>query len=368
MPEVRFYCAPELAERELMAWSELAGSVSWAHYRQDPAWAAAQAASQPDGPRRPHYFWAERSGRVCLTGVGVRRRLPLLRREFLEFPKGPTFSDPEAFDAWLVWIASALDGAVARLRVAPPVPLRAGGDDVETLLEKRGFRRRRILGSWATLLVDIAPGEEAILAAFRPATRRLIRKSQRLGIEVHEEDSSQGWSALAELQADLAEHAPIEAATVGDLAAISRHWLREGAGGTVLVARLDGEPLAAALLVTHRGIAHLPLMPSSRRHRELPATHLLVWEAARWARSHRCSTLDLSGYSLVAEPGDPLWGINQFKRGFASIEEVARSVAIHERAPAPLVAVSAAAVRHLQERRRADKPTPPGAGGQPPPA
>ena len=72
------------------------------------------------------------------------------------------------------------------------------------------------------------------------------------------------------------------------VAAISRRWFRGGPGGTVLVARHEGEPLAAALVVVYRGTAHLRTLPSSRRQKELPATHLLVWDAMRWAKTQGC--------------------------------------------------------------------------------
>ena len=344
-------------------WRAFAGAVPWAHYLQDPAWGEIERRDRADGEsawslRQPWFFWAERDGALRLTALGMRRPLPLPRRAFWEFAKGPVFDSVEALDEWLPWLRDRLGHDAARLRVAPPVPLGDGGDDVETVLERHGFRRRRTLGGWATLVRDISGDEQQLLKSLRSATQRSIKKSLRLGIEVRPEDGPAGWAALAHLQAELPPSPSVRPVAPAEVERISRLWLRDGAGGTVLVARHQGEPLAAALVITHQGTAHLPLIPSSRAHRDLPATHLLVWEAMRWAKAHGCAALDFSGYSLVAQPGDALWGINQFKRGFAGMDDLRRSVAVHERTGSPLLALSAEAVRAAQTRLRARRRSP----------
>jgi lipid II:glycine glycyltransferase (peptidoglycan interpeptide bridge formation enzyme) len=141
------------------------------------------------------------------------------------------------------------------------------------------------------------------------------------------------------------------------VAAISQRWFRGGPGGTVLVARHAGEPLAAALVIVYRGTAHLRTLPSSRRQRELPATHLLVWDAMRWAKTQGCTAFDLDGYNVTAAPGDPLWGVNQFKRGFAPKQQPFKTVAIHDRVFSPIIVRSAAEVRRFQGWRRRSRAT-----------
>ena len=354
----RFYTSASLDPAMVSRWREFAEGVPWGHYRQDPTWAEIERGDQEAATHEPYFFWAERDGSLRLTAVGYRRRLPVPGRSFWEFPKGPTFRDAEALDEWLPRLLARLGREAARLRLAPPVPLLDGGDDVETALERHGLVRRRSLGGWATLVTDISGDEDDVLRSFRSATQRAIKKSLRLGIDVNEEDAPSGWDVLAGLETELARWTPVGPARPADIERTSRLWLKDGAGGTVLVARHQGEPLAAALVVTHRGTAHLPMIPSSRRHRELPATHLLVWEAMRWARSHGCSALDFSGYSLVAQPGDPLWGINQFKRGFAGLDQLRKSVATHELVRSPLVVASARAIRDAQARWRRRAATP----------
>jgi lipid II:glycine glycyltransferase (peptidoglycan interpeptide bridge formation enzyme) len=239
------------------------------------------------------------------------------------------------------------------------MPLQPEGDRVETLLERLGFVRRRVLGGWTTVSVDLTSGDDDdVFAGLRSATRRAIRKSQRVGIEVRREDDADGRAALAGLQGDLETRQPVEHTDLESLARISEHWLDGGRGGAILVARKDDEPLAAGLVIIHRDRAYLPFIPSSHAHRDLPSSHLLVWEAIRWARARGCASFDLVGYSMTARPGDALWGINQFKRGFAPIDRLEEFVAIHELVRSPAVVAAATATRRLQEalRRRGERP------------
>jgi len=349
---LRCFVADSISSRDAERWREFAASVPWSHYFQDPTWAEIERCGGGVAARRPYYFWAERDGAVCLTALGIRRGLPVPGRAFWEFKRGPTVLDVRDLDEWLAWLIAHRTGDVARLRLQPPQPLDEGGDDVETILERYGFVRRRALGGWTTLTIDTRPDDEQVLALFRPATQRSIKKSLRLGIEVHCEDTPCGWSALVQLENELALRAPVSAVSKDEMSRISVRWLADGRGGTVLVARYGSEPLACGLVIARGDKAYLPLIPSSRQRRDLPASHLLVFEAARWARSHGCSTLDLVGYSMMARPGDALWGINQFKRGFASLDRLTRSVAIHERVFSPVVVAAASTARQAQAWKR----------------
>lgn len=348
----RFFCAARLDAVQRERWLEFATGVPWASHLQHPDWAEVERLGSGSGLRAPYFFWAEDADGIRLTGLGVRRRLPVPGKTFWEFKKGPIIADGAILDAWLPWLARRIGREAARLYVEPAVPLDEGGDDVETALERAGFVRRRAMGTWATLLVGLDGDEDEILATFRPQTRAHIRKSGRMGLTVRAEDDPEGWIVLSRLDAEMAQRADVRPISLAAVARVSRHWLTGGAGGTILVARYEGDPVAAALVIAYRATAHLTIMPSSRRHRKLPASHLLVWEAIRWAKARGCTTFDMDGYSMMARPGDGLWGVNEFKRGFEPHAQPAKCVAIHERVFSPAVVAAANAVRHLQTLRR----------------
>ena len=365
-PHITFFSAPRLTDAQAAAWRRFADSVPWAHYHQDPAWAETERQGGGLSAREPWFFWAEKDGIPCLTAIGIKRRLPVPGNVFWEFNFGPTFIESAVFDAWLPWLPCHLGRSAARVRLQPPMPLGDGGDYIETLLARHRFTQQRLHGGWTTLLLDISPDEAQIMAGFRDATRRAVKKSRTLGVEVGAEDTPEGWRTIAHLQTELGRRAPVPPLDAETAGRISRHWLRGGAGGTILVARHAGAPVAAALVVAYHGTAHLPVIPS-RHHSDVPASHLLVWETIRWAKEHGCTELDFVGYGMTAQPGDAMAGINQFKRGFAPLDNLVSTVAMHELVLAPAVVGLAGAARALQARlagrlgRKSRKVAPPAA-------
>ena len=226
--DLSFFCAPRLSEEQAALWRDFARRVPWAHYRQDPAWAETERSGRGMAARKPWFFWAEAQEGLCLTAIGVRRRLPVPGRVFWEFNKGPNFVDVTVLDEWLSWLLPRIRHGAARLRVGPAIPLDRGGEDVEAILKRRGFA---CISEWATLLVDISGNEDEIMAGFRPATQRSIKKSRRLGIEIHSEDTPDGWGAIAALQTELSRTSATPPVDAPAIERVSRHWLRGGPEG-----------------------------------------------------------------------------------------------------------------------------------------
>lgn len=333
-------------------WREFNDGVAWSHFMADTRWAEIDRSGSGRTSRRPCFFWAEQDGEIALTALGVRRALPVPGRAFWEFHKSPTFVGLDVLEEWLGWLIPALGHDAVRLRVSPPVPLGGGGDDVESVLERHGFVRRRVMGSWATLCVDLQRSEDEVLGSFRSSTRAIIRKSVRYGVAVTTEDSPQGLAILHDLQNAMRTRTPVPAVSAEALSRISRFWLAGGAGGTVMIARQDDRPLAAILVLKHRDRAFMHMMPSVSHdgvRGGVSTSHLLLWEAIRWARDHDCAVFDLGGYNLMARPGDPLAGVNFFKRGFAPDEEPEKVVATHERVSSSLIEASARAYRQAEK-------------------
>jgi len=76
------------------------------------------------------------------------------------------------------------------------------------------------------------------------------------------------------------------------------------------------EVLAGCLVLRLGNKAWYLLGASQSQMRELRPNQLLQWEAMRWARSAGAEAYDMWGLPEVLEPGQPMWGLYQFKRGF----------------------------------------------------
>jgi len=174
-----------------------------------------------------------------------------------------------------------------------------------------------------TLVVDLAPGEEAILAAMKSKTRYNIRLAARKGVAVRE-GTEADLPAFHRLMAATAArdrfgvHAPAYYERAFRLF-VPRGWAR------LLLAEVEGEPVAALMAFALPPRAWYFYGASGDAHREKMPNYLLQWEAMRWARSLGCTEYDLWGVPdeererLEAEfthRRDGLWGVYRFKRGF----------------------------------------------------
>ena len=255
--DVECFVSDALSSEQARRWEGFVAASPSRHYMQSPRWAEVERREDRFEVRRPLFFWCERDGEPVLTGLAVRRRLPGSRLYFYEFNRGPVFRDQTILNAWLEWVLPRLGRDAVRLRLAPQWLLTDGGDDVETVLERHGFRRRRMLGMWSTLLVDISADEEAVLHGFRRQARQSIAKCQRAGLTVAVEDRRQGWEALSAMHADMALRVGVRPLPLSAVERVSRCWINGGADGAVLVAREHGRPVSGALVIRYAGTAYL---------------------------------------------------------------------------------------------------------------
>jgi len=171
----------------------------------------------------------------------------------------------------------------------------------------------------ATIIVDIAPEEEALLDSFKPKTRYNIRLAERRGVSVSPVPVSDAnidtmYSLMASTQARAGF-------TLRPKAYFAGYWrLHAAAGqGQLFFASLDGAVLAG-LYATFMGTkGWYKDGGSTKEHAAVMAPHLLQWRVMQWLRAR-----GVSSYDLVAVPprdqlseGHPLYGLYRFKSGFS---------------------------------------------------
>lgn len=305
--------------------------------------------TSPWGELKSHFGWqAERIGlmqdNTLIAGAQVLYRgLPGGMGCLAYVPKGPLveWSDEEQTRSLL----KALDSA-ARRRGAIALTIEPDLDDEPCHSERLralGFRPAPggAVQPRRTIVVDIAPPEEAIMAAMKQKTRYNVRLAARKGVTVRPA-SADDLPAFHSLMASTAArdkfgvHAPAYYETAYRLF-VPRGWAR------LLLAEVEEEPVAAVMVFALPPRAWYFYGASSDTHREKMAPYLLQWEAIRWARSLGCTTYDLYGVPdedeerLEAEFAgrqDGLWGVYRFKRGFGG--RLVRTVGAWDRVYAPL--------------------------------
>ncbi|MBV9099704.1 MAG: peptidoglycan bridge formation glycyltransferase FemA/FemB family protein [Candidatus Dormibacteraeota bacterium] len=297
---------------ELARWDELVlANPDGGHILQTRAWG--------EFKRRhgwtPLYVVADDGGHE-LAMLVLRRRALAAGGELWYLPKGPGVVDAAQLAAAIRQLRTA-GSRVFGVKVEPEI-----GDSPVTVdaLRQMGLRksRRDVQITRATIIVDLAPDEDAILASFKPKTRYNIRLAARRGVSVEPAPATDAnVDAMYELMAATRDRANF---TLRPKDYFRGYWqLQEAAGqGQLFFARWEGTVLAG-IYVTYLGAkGWYKDGGSMKEHAEVMAPHLLQWEVMRWLRQR-----GVRAYDLVAVPprselheGHPLYGLYRFKSGF----------------------------------------------------
>ena len=320
------------------AWDNFVVEHAAAHVLQTSPWGALKA----------QFGWADervglaRAGRLVAGAQVLYRRLPAGLGRLAYVPRGPLVD--WAAEEQMAALLDALDhaarsrGAIA-LTIEPDLP----DEPVHRArLQASGFRPSPLasIQPRRTILVDVSPDEDSILAAMKSKTRYNVRLAARKGVTVREagEADLPAFHALMAATAGrdrFGVHAPAYYEAAYRLF-VPRDWAR------MLLAEVEGEPVAALVVFALAPRAWYFYGASGDAHREKMPTYLLQWEAMRWARSMGCTTYDLWGVpdedeeTLEAEfthRQDGLWGVYRFKRGFGG--HLLRTVGAWDRVYAP---------------------------------
>jgi lipid II:glycine glycyltransferase (peptidoglycan interpeptide bridge formation enzyme) len=230
-------------------------------------------------------------------------------------PKGPGVTSAEQLRPLMV--ERDIFANAFCIQVEPEAP---DSPDNRAALAGMGFRKAAdVQVSRATIIVDIAPDEAAILSSFKPKTRYNVRLAQRRGVTVEPVPCSErNVAVMYGLMTQAFQRARLP---LRPLTYFAGYWrLFEASGqGQLFLARRDGEALAGAYVVFLGEKAWYKDGGSVGDRSELMAPHLLQWEAMRWLRAR-----GVRSYDLVAVPRSDeeathssLHGLLQFKAGFS---------------------------------------------------
>jgi lipid II:glycine glycyltransferase (peptidoglycan interpeptide bridge formation enzyme) len=172
-----------------------------------------------------------------------------------------------------------------------------------------------------TIVLDLTGTEEQVLSRMKQKTRYNIRLAIKKGVVVRHSSDVNLFFQI------------IQATGERDRFGVhSREYYQRSfdlfhnrGECELLLAELEGEPLAALMAFTHGARAWYFYGASVSSHRDTMPTYLLQWEAMRWARRQGCTEYDLWGVPDCSEEdleanftrrSNGLWGVYRFKRGF----------------------------------------------------
>lgn len=306
-------------------WAEVKAEYGWKPFFL--AWPAEGALELRSEPWVPEYS-------PVAAALVLQRTIPIAgfaaRLRVMYCPKGPVF---DWYNAGLRGRVLADLKALARkqgaifIKIDPDVVTGTGFPDqpeaeedpqgrvVTGEMQLRGWRFSDEQVQFRnTVLIDLIPPEEDLLANMKQKTRYNVRLASRKGVSVR--PGSLGDLDL--LYRMYAETSVRDGFVIRGKDYYHKVWSTFLQAGLAepLIAEVEGEPVAAVIIFRFAGKAWYMYGMSRQEHREKMPNYLLQWEAMRRARQVGCVSYDLWGAPDEFTASDPLWGVYRFKEGF----------------------------------------------------
>lgn len=170
-----------------------------------------------------------------------------------------------------------------------------------------------------TVVLDLRPGEEALLAGMKGKTRYNVRLSEKRGVRVelaNPEKELSAWYQLYRLTAlrdRIAIHSYDYYRSLFELARVEDP---EELSLRLYLAYHEKSLLAGIITARYRKSAYYLYGASSNEKRNLMPSYALQWRAIRDARGEGAESYDFFGIPPAQEPDHPMHGLYRFKVGF----------------------------------------------------
>ncbi|HEX9839052.1 MAG TPA: peptidoglycan bridge formation glycyltransferase FemA/FemB family protein, partial [Anaerolineales bacterium] len=227
-----------------------------------------------------------------------------------------------------------------------------GGQAVMSELKGRGWKLSSDQIQFKnTVLIDLKPSEQEMLARMKQKSRYNIRLAEKKGVRLRigtQKDFAMLYRMYAETSvrdgfvirdADYYKtvwrtfmaNAP---SSISNLQSLNFNDRLSMPYAEPLIAEVKNEPVAAIFVFYFAGRAYYVYGMSSSMHREKMPSYLLQWEAMKHAKAKGCSMYDLWGAPDVFDESDSMWGVYRFKEGLGG--KVVRTLGAWDFTPNPV--------------------------------
>ena len=181
---------------------------------------------------------------------------------------------------------------------------------------KNGCVYGRPLFTKYTFHIDLTQNEEILLSRMKQKTRYNIRIAQKHGVKIIEDNSPKAFNEYLKLTFETTKRQKFYA---HDKDYHQKMWQALYPPGIAHLLKADyqGKTLVSWIVFVFNNVLYYPYGASSREHKNVMASSLIMWEAIRFGKKMGCHTFDLWG-SLGPEPDkkDSWYGFHRFKQGY----------------------------------------------------
>lgn len=190
------------------------------------------------------------------------------------------------------------------------VPFDEQWDKIVRETNRHDFKIKPLIPQFSNVL-DITKSEELLLKEMKPKGRYNIKLAEKKGVQV-KEGTFQDLPFFYQILLETIKRDGFRAHSESYYAAFLKYLPQ----AKFLIAKQEGELLAAGIFIYCGKQALYYYGASSNHKRNFMAAYLLQWEAIRLGRQKGASYYDFMGIANPASSGDPLVGVTDFKMKF----------------------------------------------------
>lgn len=272
-------------------------------------------------------LWDEQQGKIVAAAQILQRTIPHLspRLGHLAYiPRGPvvdwmapTENGKDLAQLFLGRLRDFLRGQGAlALQIEPGVEAEtADGRAALACLKSLGFHQVQTVQPLRTIVLDLQPDEETLLAQMKEKWRYNVRLAARKGVEVHAARAREEVRAWYDLLQTTGERDQFGIHTLDYYDKAWRIFAPRQQARLFLA--YAGEELLAGIFIGLLGRQAIYLYgASSNSRRNLMPNYLLQWEAIRWARQAGAGVYDFWGIPPTDGSNEAMAGVYRFKSGW----------------------------------------------------
>lgn len=261
--------------------------------------------------------WVARQLIVGDIAVSVHeRKLPLLGRLWY-IPKGPgAVSVNQLAHMFPELRKKAIEAGAFVIKMEPEI---VESPKAYSALSKLGLVKvRPIQPNVSTVIIDLSPSVDDIMASFSQRGRRQIRRSERDGVTVQAVDlTPENMRIMYEMTLETAENR----FSTRPFSYYKHFWqtFHDSGMGQLFFAFSNKKPIAGEFLVVFGKKAIYKDGASWREKVAHSAGHLVQWTAMQWAKEHGALSYDMHGSPHSAQlenTSHPQYGLGIFKTSF----------------------------------------------------
>jgi len=167
-----------------------------------------------------------------------------------------------------------------------------------------------------TFELDLTPDEETLFANLNSKTRYNTRLAKKKGVKIVENTSQEGLNIYLKILSETTSRQGFYAHSPDYF---QKMWNQLGTSGIMRIfnAVYQEKVLVSWIVFIFNNVLYYPYGASTREHREVMASNLMMWEIIKFGKQAGCTKFDMWG-SLGPEPNpkNPWYGFHRFKEGY----------------------------------------------------